>query len=348
MNLTRTSLQNNSSHGDLHRKVVVITGASAGVGRASARAFARQGALIALIARDREALESTRDEITAMGRKAAIFPADVADSEAVFKAARDCEAQLGPIDIWVNNAMATVFSPIEDLTPDEVRRVTEVTYLGCVHGTMAALHHMRPRNRGVVVQIGSSLAYRGIPLQAAYCAAKHAARGFTDSLRTELSHAGSAIQVTMVHLPAINTPQFDWARTHRDKLPRPVAPVYEPRAAARVVVRAARNPKREYWLGGMTPLMILANMIVPGIMDRYLGANAVKGQARKQDVPTGRRDNLYKPVPGAHRTEGSFSAEARRNALLAPAPGTRIAAAVSLAFFGGLVGAALAARIAQR
>src|SRR5690606_8404563 len=212
------------------------------------------------------------------------FPLDVADAEAVFRAAEECEAQLGPIDVWVNNAMATVFSRVEDLTPEEVRRVTEVTYLGYVHGTMAALRHMRGRDRGVIVQVGSALAYRGIPLQAAYCGAKHAIRGFTDSLRTELHHNGSNIKLTAVHLPAVNTPQFDWARTHEPEAPRPVAPVFKAEAAARAIVHAARYPRREYWLGGSTSLVILANTLLPGFLDRYLAANALEGQHRDEPV----------------------------------------------------------------
>lgn len=341
----KTAKQKAVSDADLKGRVVVITGASAGVGRASARAFARAGARVALIARDPEGLESARAEIASFGGQAIAFAADVADADAIFAAARDCEAQLGPIDFWVNNAMATVFSPITDLSPDEVRRVTEVTYLGCVHGTMAALRHMGPRNRGVIVQVGSALAYRGIPLQAAYCAAKHAMRGFTDSLRTELRHANSGIQVTMVHLPAINTPQFDWARTHRKMLPRPVAPVYKPTVAANAVLRAARDPRREYWLGGMTPLMILANMLFPGLLDRHLANSAVEGQERPQKVPAGRPDNLFKPLSGAHRTDGAFSGEARSHGSLMPAPQTRVGAAVGACLVAGLVGVALGTRL---
>jgi NAD(P)-dependent dehydrogenase (short-subunit alcohol dehydrogenase family) len=325
----------------LRNKVVVITGASAGVGRATARAFARAGAKVALIARDPSGLESARAEIAAMGGEAKSYPADVSDPDAVFDAAKAIESQLGPIEIWVNNAMTTVFSPVEEITPDEIRRVTEVTYLGTVHGTMAALKHMRPRNRGTIVQVGSALAYRGIPLQAAYCAAKHAIRGFTDSLRTELQHKNSNIRLTAVHLPAVNTPQFDWARTHRRKLPRPVAPVYKTAVAARAILHAALHPTREYWLGGMTPLMIFANMLFPGLMDKHLAANAVEGQARKQDTPPGRRDNLFKPVTGTHRTDGSFGAEARSYATLLPAPASRVGAVVAGCLVAGLIGAAL-------
>src|SRR5690625_5116937 len=211
---------------DLYNSVIVITGASAGIGRAAAHRFARAGAKIALIAREPQALESTRRELESAGARAMVIALDVADADAVFAAAGAIEEELGPIDIWVNNAMVTVFSKAENLCPEEVRRVSEVTYLGAVYGTLAGLREMRRPDQGVIVQVGSSLAYRGIPLQAAYCGAKHALRGFTDSVRTELHHDGSRIQVTMVHLPAINTPQFDWARSKRTRLPRPVAPVY--------------------------------------------------------------------------------------------------------------------------
>jgi short-subunit dehydrogenase len=317
--------------------VVAITGASAGVGRACARAFARKGARIALIARDRDALDATKAEIESVGGRAMCFPADVADDERMFEVADEIEQKLGPIAIWVNNAMVTVFSPVSELTPKEIRRVTEVTYLGYVHGTMAALRHMKKRNRGVIVQVGSSLAYRGIPLQAPYCGAKHAMRGFTDSLRVELMHEGSDISLTTVHLPAINTPQFDWARAHQEYAPRPVAPVYGTSVAARAILRAASDPRREYWLGTNTPLTIIGNKIAPGLMDHILSAEAVTGQRSDRRIdPERRRDNLFRPVSGRHRTDGSFGGEARGSTLLFPAPTLRLGAA-----FGGLLAAAL-------
>jgi len=330
------------------KPVVVITGATAGVGRATALEFARHGASIALLARDRQALEATEAELQALGCRTLTAPLDVSDAAAVYEAARLCEAELGPIDVWVNCAMATVFSPVAELSPEEVRRVTEVTYLGYVHGTMAALEHMRPRDRGVIVQVGSALAYRGIPLQAAYCGAKHAIRGFTDSLRTELIHARSGVQVTAVHLPAMNTPQFDWARTHRSKQPRPVAPVYDPAAAARAIVHAARHPAREYWLGGRSLLTIGANMIVPDLMDRILAAQAFEGQDRPDPVAPDRRDNLYEPVTGAHRVRGSFTAEARPRARAFSAPAARVAAAATAGLIAGATGAAVGWRLATR
>jgi short-subunit dehydrogenase len=339
-------MSTHSSSREFESYVVAITGASAGVGRATARAFARQGAKVALIARDREALEETRSEIESVGGEAACYPADVADDERIFEVADEIERDLGPIAVWVNNAMATVFSPVSELTPKEIRRVTEVTYLGYVHGTMAALRHMKPRNRGVVVQVGSTLAYRGIPLQAPYCAAKHAVRGFTDSLRVELMHEDSGVALTTVHLPAINTPQFDWARAHQDRAPRPVAPVYETQVAARAILRAARDPRREYWLGTQTPLTIFANKIAPGFMDRMLSAQAVSGQRAERRIdPDKRRDNLFRPVHELHRTSGSFGDEARSSTLLFPAPSLRLGAVLSGIFAAGLIGAAVAGSI---
>jgi short-subunit dehydrogenase len=297
-------------------RVVVVTGATAGVGRATVQAFARHGAKLGLLARDAAALAELRESLVAQGIEVWTGAVDVADADAVFRAARDCEAALGPLEVWVNDAMVTVFSPVATLDVAELRRVTEVTYLGAVHGTMAALRTMRPRGRGVIVQVGSALAYRGIPLQAAYCGAKHALRGFTDSLRGELLGEGSRVQVTAVHLPAINTPQFDWARTHRTHEPRPVAPVYDASVAADAIVKAACRPRREYWLGRPTVLTILGNAVAPAIVDRVLARRAIEGQDRPASTAPDRADNLFAPVAGAHRTDGSFSAEARPRAVL--------------------------------
>lgn len=330
-----------SGAGFFRGKVVVITGGSAGVGRAAARAFAYEGATVALLARDPAGLEGARAEIEALGGRAAAFPVDVADAEAVLAAARAIEERLGAIEIWVNNAMVTVFSPVADLAADEVRRVTEVTYLGYVHGTLAALRHMRPRDRGVIVQVGSSLSYRGLPLQAAYCGARHAERGFTDSLRSELIESGSSIRLTAVHLPAVNTPQFDWARTRTGRMPRPVAPVYAARVAARAILHAARRPAREYWLGSGTPVLILGDMLFPGLFDRLLAARAVEGQQTARDIPPGRRDNLFRPVPGGHRTDGSFGGEAHQRSLLYSGTGARVGALVGLCLASGLLGLVL-------
>jgi short-subunit dehydrogenase len=293
-------------------RVVVVTGASAGVGRATAHAFARTGARLGLIARDRAALDDVRAEVERLGGRAKAVAADVADAAAVEAAAAAIEAALGPIAVWVNNAMVTVFGPVERITPAEFRRVTEVTYLGTVHGTMAALKRMRQRG-GVIVQVGSALAYRSIPLQAAYCGAKAAIRGFTDSLRSELLHDGSPVRLTMVQLPAVDTPQFDWARDLMEHQPRPVAPVYRPEVIADAIVWAADAGRREVWVGYMTVAAILATRIIPGLLDRWLARTNYRAQQRPGPIPPGRRDNLFQPVGPVHRTHGSFGFEARRS-----------------------------------
>ena len=298
-------------------QVVVITGASAGVGRAAAHRFAQAGFSIGLIARDGTALQEVRDEVEKLGGRAIVLPLDVADADAVFAAADRIAATFGHIDVWVNDAMVTVFSPVWRMTPDEFRRVTEVTYLGFVHGTMAALRHMRAANRGSIIQIGSALAYRGIPLQSAYCGAKHAIRGFTDSLRAELINERSGINLTMLQLPAVNTPQFDWARAHMRRGPRPVAPVVEPEVIADVVFHAANKPAREYWIGLSTLKVILANMVLPSFMDWYLAKVCIGGQQTNNPIGPDRIDNLYKPAHSLHRTRGSFSAESRNAAVVA-------------------------------
>ncbi|MGE0714689.1 MAG: SDR family oxidoreductase [Alphaproteobacteria bacterium] len=309
-------------------EVVVVTGASAGVGRATARRFARDGATVALIARDPASLAETVAELESVGGRALAVPVDMADAEAVFAAAGEIEAKLGPIDVWVNNAMVTVFAPVADTTPEEFRRVTEVTYLGCVHGTMAALRCMRTRDRGVIVQVGSALSYLGLPLQSAYCGAKHAVRGFTDSLRAELLHDRSNIGLAMVHLPAVNTPQFDWARTHLDREPRPVPPVLQPEAAAEAIVKAARRPRRELWVGFSTVKAIIGSAVAPGLLDRYLAWRGYDAQATRRPVPPGRRDNLDAPVRSLHRTRGSFGSEAHGGAHAASGHAVRLGMAV--------------------
>src|SRR5215203_526483 len=229
--------------------VVVITGASAGVGRATAVAFAKRGAHVGLLARGRDGLEGARAEVESAGGKALLVPTDVSDAGAVERAARRIEEEFGPIDVWVNNAMTSVFSPVKEMTPDEFRRVTEVTYLGYVYGTLAALRRMLPRNRGSIVQVGSALAYRGIPLQAAYCASKHAVQGFTESLRSELIHDRSDVQLTMVQMPALNTPQFGWVRSRPPRKPQPVPPIFQPEVAAEAIVWAAQHRRNEFWVG---------------------------------------------------------------------------------------------------
>jgi NAD(P)-dependent dehydrogenase (short-subunit alcohol dehydrogenase family) len=310
-------------------RTVVITGASAGVGRAAAHRYARAGAAIGLIARDEDALNVVKDEVERLGGRAFIAPADVADADQVFAAADAIARHLGPIDVWINDAMVTVFSPVWDLTPDEFRRVTEVTYLGVVHGTMAALRHMRPRNCGTIIQVGSALAYRGIALQSAYCGAKHAIRGFTNSLRTELIHEGSRIRLTIVELPAVNTPQFDWARTHRAHQPRPVPPVVQPEVIADTLYRAAVQPAREYWIGASTLAVVLGNWLAPGLFDRYLARTTFAGQETDTPVAPYRRDNLLEPVHDLHRTRGSFGSEARNHAVAVRGAVARVAPVIA-------------------
>ena len=322
-------------------RVVVVTGASAGVGRSTARLFHRLGASVALIARDRDALEATRKELQSVdGGTVLAISADVADAGALETAAADIEQSLGPIDVWVNNAMTTVFAPVSEITPEEFRRVTEVTYLGVVHGTMAALRVMRRRNRGVIVQVGSALAYRSIPLQAAYCGAKHAIRGFTDALRCELFHDASGVKLVMVQLPAVNTPQFDWARTHMAHTPRPAGSVLQPEAAARTIVAAATRPAREIWLGASTLKAILGNFVMPGLLDRILAHRAFRGQSTGERVLPSRQDNLEAPVAGLHRSRGSFG-NADRDWEWAPSAG-RVRLVLGLMAVGCL-GAAFAA-----
>ncbi|MFW5878570.1 MAG: SDR family oxidoreductase [Myxococcota bacterium] len=283
--------------------VVVITGASAGVGRALARELARQGADLALLARDEEGLQAAKAEAEEGGVTAVAITCDVADAARVEAAADETERVLGPIDVWVNNAMTTVFGPFETITPEEYRRVTDVTYLGYVYGTLSAMRRMQPRNRGVIVQVGSALAYRSIPLQSAYCGAKAAIRGFTDSVRSELFHAHSKVKLTMVQLPALNTPQFDIGRVHLDKQPQPVPPIYQPEVAARAIARAIRRPRREYWVGLPVLEALLGQRLFPGLLDRYLARKAWEGSMVDQPVEADRPGNLFSPVegdPGAH------------------------------------------------
>jgi NAD(P)-dependent dehydrogenase (short-subunit alcohol dehydrogenase family) len=287
-------------------QIVVITGASAGIGRATAREFARRGARLALLARGVGGLEGARREVEQAGGTALVLPTDMADPEQVERAAERVERELGPIAVWVNCAMATVFSPVGAMTPAEFRRVTEVTYLGTVYGTMAALRRMRARNRGTIVQVGSALAYRAIPLQSAYCGAKFAIRGFTDALRSELIHDRSRVRLTMVQIAAFNTPQFDWARIHIDKNPQPVPPIFQPEVAARGIVHAALHPRREFWVGWPAVKAILGNKLIPGILDRYLAGKAYEVQFGPEPLPDRRPDNLFEPVSGDHGSHGRF------------------------------------------
>jgi NAD(P)-dependent dehydrogenase (short-subunit alcohol dehydrogenase family) len=280
--------------------VVVITGASGGVGRAVARAYGQRGSKVALIARGREGLGAAAQDVRDGGGTALVLPCDVADHEQVDAAASRVEAELGPIDSWVNTAFSTVFAPFEEIGPDEYRRVTEVTYLGVVHGTMVALRRMKPRNRGVIVQVGSALAYRGVPLQSAYCGAKHAIQGFHESLRSELLHDRSGVWVTMVQLPAVNTPQFSWVRTRLPRHPQPMPPIYQPEVAAKAVVYAADHPRRrEYWVGGSTTGTLIANAVAPGLLDRHLARNGYTAQQNDRVRDPHQADNLWEPADDA-------------------------------------------------
>jgi len=288
------------------RGVVVITGASAGAGRATAREFARRGYSIGLIARGLGRLHATRDEVESLGSRAVVLPADVADEREVESAADRAERELGPIDVWVNSAMATIFAPVASITPEEFVRATQVTYLGAVWGTMAALRRMRTRNRGVIVQVGSALAYCSIPLQAPYCGAKHALRGFTDSVRTELLHEGSRIHVTMVQLPALNTPQFEWCRSRMPRRAQPVPPVFQPEVAAKAIVWAAEHRRRELYVGWPAVKAILGTKLAPSYADRLLAKAGFEGQQTSEPDSGRRPDNLFEPVPGEYSAHGRF------------------------------------------
>ena len=287
-------------------QTVVVTGASGGIGRATAEAFGREKASVALLARGGEGLDAAADRIRAAGGRALPIPVDVADADAVFAAADRIESELGPIDVWINVAFSSVFAPFDQIDPQEYRRATEVSYLGYVYGTMAALQRMKPRNRGVIVQVGSALAYRGIPLQTAYCGAKHAIQGFHESLRCELLHDKSGVRVTMVQMPATNTPQFSWLLTRLPKRAQPVAPIYQPEVAAGAVVFAARHPRRrEYWVGSSTMGTLVANAVAPGVLDRYLARTGVSSQQTDQPQDPDAPANLWQPADrdtdyGAH------------------------------------------------
>lgn len=312
---------------------VVITGASSGVGRATARAFAAKGARIGLVARNREALENAKAEVEARGGQAVVAIADVADPDAVERAAQLIEDALGPIDVWINNAMTSVLGPIMEIPPDEFRRVTEVTYLGVVYGTQAALRRMLPRDRGVIVQVGSTLAYRGIPLQAPYCAAKHAVQGFHDSLRTELLHDQSNVQVCMINLPAVNTPQFRSIRSHMPRKAQPFGAIFEPEVAARAIVAASEHPRREINVSWGTTQAILANALAPAALDHYLGRIGYEKQQGDEPEEPGRPDNLFAPIPGDPGAHGAFSDRAK-NAVVP----WRAVAVIGLIGLIGLIG----------
>ena len=292
-------------------EVVVVTGASAGVGRAIACEFASHGASLGLLARSRDGLAGAAADVERLGGCALSVPTDMADDRQVEDAAERVERELGPIDIWINNAMVSVLSPALQMTADEYRRVTDVTYLGYVYGTLAALRRMVPRDRGVVVQIGSALAYRSIPLQSAYCAAKHAVQGFTESLRTELIHDGSRVHLTTVQLPAVNTPQFSWIKTRMPRHPQPVPPIYQPEVIARAVYWVAHRRRREFTVGFSAVKAIIGDKFIPGLLDHYLASMGYESQQTQEAVAPGRPDNLYTPLPGDYGARGRFSDRSR-------------------------------------
>ena len=344
----KISMKNQHDNSDTSRsQVVVITGASAGIGRATAIRFAQDGARVALLARGRAGLEGARRDVENAGGQALVIPTDVADAEAVEAAAQRVEDEWGPIDIWVNNAMCSVFSPVKEMTADEFKRVTEVTYLGTVNGTLAALKRMLPRDRGSIVQVGSALAYRGIPLQAAYCASKHAIQGFCDSLRTELMHDKSQVRLTMVQLSAFNTPQFDWVKSRLPKRAQPVPPIFQPEVAAEGIHWAAHNERRELMIGWPSLKAIFGNKIVPEYADWVLANTGFKSQ--QTDVPADphRPNNLWEPVDedkdfGAHgRFDERASAQSpqlfattHRRLLTAAGVGAALLALVGLTHWG--------------
>ena len=324
--------------------VVVVTGASAGVGRAVVREFAKTGARVGMLSRNGERLAKARDEARELGGEALPLVTDVADYDQVEGAADRIERELGPIDVWVNNAMTTIFAPVAEIRPDEFQRATEVTYLGTVYGTMAALKHMRPRNRGTIVQVGSALSYRAIPLQAPYCGAKHAVRGFTDSLRSELMAERSDIKLTMVQLPGLNTPQFSWCRSRLPKHPQPVPPVYQPEVAARAIVWASQHHRREVIVGRMALIAIWGNKLFPGLGDWYLAKTGIESQQMDVPVDRNRPSNLFETVDGDYAAHGIFDEGANDSSLQFQLSKHRGWALAGAALIGVALGGALARR----
>ncbi|MDD5460229.1 MAG: SDR family oxidoreductase [Methylococcales bacterium] len=296
---------------DQKSQVVVITGAGAGVGRAAARQFGEAGARIGLIGRGRERLEQAADEVRNLGGEAVVCVTDVADAAQVEAAAAAVEKAFGRIDVWINNAMATIYSPFHKISAEDYKRATEVTYLGTVYGTMAALRRMKHNNHGVIIQVGSALAYRAIPLQSPYCGAKFAIRGFTDALRSELLHDRSKIRLTMVHMPALNTPQFDWGKNHMPTRPQPVPPIFEPEMAAKAIFWATSHKRREVYVGLPTVRVIWANKFIPGLIDRYLAKVGYSGQQSAQPTDPASPDNLWQPVTGNFAAHGRFDKYAK-------------------------------------
>lgn len=296
-------------------RVIVITGADAGIGRATVREFAADGNRIGLIGRDQDRLEQAAEEVRRLGGEAAVCPADIADPAQVEAAAARAEEALGRFDVWINNAMATIYGPFDEIAAEDYKRATEVTYLGTVYGTMAALRRMKPENKGIIIQVGSALAYRAIPLQSAYCGAKFAIRGFTDALRSELLHDHSKIRITMVHLPAHNTPQFEWGKNLMPMRPRPVPPIFDPKMAAKAIFWASRHSRREVYLGWPTIKAIWANKFIPGLIDRYLARAGYQGQQSDQPSDPAAPDNLWQPVKGDFAANGRFGRLAKPGTL---------------------------------
>ncbi len=328
------------------RGIVVVSGASAGIGRATARRFAKDGWRVAVFARGVDGLEGAVRDIEAAGGEAMAIPLDVADESALEAAADRVEREWGPIDVWINNAMVTAYCQFMDMSPQDFRRATEVTYFGSVWGIRAALKRMLPRDRGTIVQVGSALAYRSIPLQSAYCGAKSALRGFIDSLRSELIHNKSGVHLTMVQLSAFNTPQFDWGKTCIPKQPQPVPPIFQPEVAAEGIHYAATHRRRELWVGWPAVKAILATRMIPGILDRILARQGYSGQHTDEPLPPGRKDNLYEPVPGDHGAHGRFDARSKPASIQLVLDMNRtliFAGAALLAGLGG--GVALARRL---
>jgi NAD(P)-dependent dehydrogenase (short-subunit alcohol dehydrogenase family) len=294
-------------------EVVVITGAGAGIGRATVREFARKGARLGLIARNQARLDQAAAEVRALGGEAVVFAADVADAAQVEAAATAVERAFGPFDVWINDAMATIYSPFEEISPEDYKRATEVTYLGAVYGTMAALKRMKKRDHGVIVQVGSALAYRAIPLQSPYCGAKFAIRGFTDAIRSELLHDRSRVRITMVQMPALNTPQFEWGKNQMPMKPQPVPPIFQPETAAKAIFWAAHHNRREVYVCWPSLRAIWANKFIPGLLDRYLAGRGYTGQQDNQPADPVRSDNLYHTVGGTDfAAHGRFDSRARR------------------------------------
>lgn len=325
-------------------EVVVVTGASAGLGRAIAHEFANHGAHIGLIARDRDRLEAARREVERHGGRGLVLPADVADAEALERAAARVEETFGPIDVWVNNAMVSVFSPVKEMTAEEYRRVTEVTYLGYVHGTLSALKRMLPRDRGVIVQVGSALAYRSIPLQSAYCAAKHAIVGFTDSLRTELLHDGSKVRITAVHMPALNTPQFSWVKSRLRRKPQPVPPIFQPEVGAGAVYWAAHHERRQLLVGWPTVKAVWGQKFIPGLLDRYLARIGYDAQQYDGPADPNQPNNLWTTVAGPYGTHGEFDERSSGSSSQLWATTHRSRLALGIAALAGLLYLAVARR----